>query len=187
MAWCMPYVTGKTYRVWWTDVFIDWVNMSCTLSDLWETTDSGITFVHPYVETRAGGYHLDTKSTSNANSADAPQNTLTGTSSDVSGVNLQNAEFLGTCAEFEQPLCTETASVSVAEDAALCAAVTGPAGAGFLADCEAVMTTASTAANTASGDDAADPLVRACTHTDHVSVAADAANCSAITGTDLET
>jgi len=97
----MPYVTGKTYRVWWTDVFIDWVNMSCTLSDLWETTDSGITFVHPYVETRAGGYHLDTKSTSNANSADAPQNTLTGTSSDVSGVNLQNAEFLGTCAEFE--------------------------------------------------------------------------------------
>lgn len=89
----MPYVTGKKYRVWW-GVGLDWSAMKLELSDLWEATDKGIYFVHPYVEARAGGFPITTSSSTGANSNLAATDTLDGTAADTSGLNKQNSEAI---------------------------------------------------------------------------------------------
>jgi len=89
--------------------------MKLELSELWEATDSGIYFVHPYVESRAGGFPISTSNSKGETPVVAPTDSLTGTASDVSGLNKQISEA-GTC--------VEKATTAVAADTAACAAVT---------------------------------------------------------------
>lgn len=75
-SWAMPYVTGKTYRVWWGKAGLDWSSMKFEVSALWDALDKGIYFNIPYVEARAGGFPIRTSSLTGSNSVQQPADTL---------------------------------------------------------------------------------------------------------------
>lgn len=50
-TWALPYITGKTYQVWWASG-IDFTHMSLFTSSNWNTADQGIIFKFNYTEYR---------------------------------------------------------------------------------------------------------------------------------------